>query len=139
MRVAVVFFPLSQKIRLQSLVRSLSKGIESQGNQVDVIDGKIDLGKKLTIYRYICILTESTGFFGQIPGMVSHFLKDAGNLIGKRCSAFVLKSILGSEKAIVRLMKIMEKEGMYLTYSDKLKIPEYAEDIGKQLHIMDKD
>jgi hypothetical protein len=135
MRIAIIYFPLNQKIKLQAITRALSKGIESQGNQVDVIDGKIDLGKKLAIYQYLCILSESTGFFGQIPQMVSTFLKDAGNLIGKRSSAFVLKNTFGSEKAMVRLMKIMEKEGMYIKFSDILKLPEYAEELGKQLHI----
>ncbi len=137
MRVAVVFFPLNQKIKLQNLSRALAKGIESQGHQVDVIDGKLDVGKKLAMYQYMCLLSESTGFFGQIPQMVSFFLRDAGNLIGKRCSAFVLKSVFGSEKAMTRLMKMMEKEGMYLKYSDIFKTPEYAEGIGKQLHVKD--
>jgi menaquinone-dependent protoporphyrinogen IX oxidase len=135
MRVALVFFSIEKRIKIQSIVRSLAKGIESQGHQVDVIDGNVDAGKKLTIYGYVGMVSECDGFFGKIPNKVSRFLKDAGNLIGKHSAAFVLKNILGSEKALVRLMKDMEKEGMYLMYSDIFKIAEEAEESGRMLHI----
>jgi flavorubredoxin len=134
MRVALVFFPVDKRVKLQGLVRSLSKGIESQGHQVDVIDGSVDVGKKLTIYNYVAIVSESTGF-GKIPEKINQFLQSAGNLIGKRSSAFILNSFIGSEKALTRLMKAMEKEGMYLKFSDILKLTAEAEDDGKRLHI----
>jgi hypothetical protein len=137
MRVAIVFFHLNKRVKLQGLVRSLSKGIESNGHQVDVIDGNVDIGKKLTIYNYVAIVSESAGFFGQIPEKIAHFLRDAGNLIGKRSSAFLLQNTFGSEKALTKLMKAMEKEGMYLKFSDIIKQPSEAEDDGKRLHVSD--
>jgi hypothetical protein len=138
MRIVIVFFPLSQKRILQNLAKSLSSGIESQGHHADIIDGSVDRGKKLTIYQYIVLMTESAGFSGRVPEIISQFLKDAGNLIGKWSSAFVLKAVFGSDKTLLKLMKAMESEGMYLKFSDVLKNDEEALLTGKRLHFEGK-
>ena len=135
MRVAVVFFPLNQKIKFTDLVKAFIRGIESNGHQVDLFNGMVAVGKRLTIYNYIILCSEVDGLFGKIPGKVDLFLKDAGNLIGKKCSAFVLKNILGTEKALLRLMKKMEQEGMYILNSNVFVKPDDAEEIGKKLNI----
>ena len=115
MRVAVIFFSGKSRDKLLKISKSLAAGIESQGHQVDIVDGDHDVNTKLTIYKYLAIGTESISIFGgKIPEKVTHFLSQAGVVTGKRSFAFVLKTFFGSTRALFRLMRGMEKEGMYL-------------------------
>ncbi len=136
MRTAVVFFSTNSRDRILNLVRALARGMEAQGHQVDIIDGNHDINAKLTMYQYIAVGTEPlANFSGKIPEKVGHYLGSSGMVAGKRCFAFVSKNTFGSSKALVRLMKSMEKEGMFLKYSSVLISPQEAEEIGKRLHI----
>jgi flavorubredoxin len=136
MRVAVVFFIGKNRQRLRDIAEALATGIESQGHQVDLIDGDRDVNKKLTAYQYIAFGTEAiSAIGGKIPKKISQFLAESGVVNGKRSFAFVLKSLLGTQKAVLRLMKCMEHEGMYLKNSQILNSREEAEVIGKKLHI----
>ncbi|MBN2441975.1 MAG: hypothetical protein JXJ04_11530 [Spirochaetales bacterium] len=135
MRVAVIFFSTDKRTQLIDISKALVRGIESQGHQVDLIDGLKNIGKKLTAYQYIVLGTESLGFMGKIPEKISSFLSHAGMIGGKRCSAFIIKALLGTQKALLNLMKLMEQEGMYLTFSDIFESTGHAEMIGKKLHV----
>ena len=136
MRTAVIFFAGKNREKLLNLAKALARGIESQGHQVDIIDGDHDVNTRLTIYQYIAIGTEAiSAFGGKIPEKISTFLSSAGMVSGKRCFAFVAKTALGSQKALTRLMKQMESEGMYLKYSDVFSSQVEAEEVGKRLHI----
>ncbi len=136
MRTAVVFFTVQRRDRILDIAKSLARGIEKQGHQVDIIDGDHDINSKLTIYRYISVGTEPlSSFGGKIPKKISEFLNSSGMIAGKRSFAFVTKNMLGSSRALSRLMKGMEKEGMFLKNSGILNSPEEAEEIGKNLHI----
>ena len=136
MRTAVVFFEGKSRKRLLGLAQALAKGIQEQGHQVDVIDGGHDVNSKLTIYRYIAVGGESiTTFTGKIPEVVTRYLKGAGMISGKRCYAFVSKSTLSSNRALQRLMKAMEGEGMFLKNSGVLNSDVEAEEVGRRLHI----
>ena len=136
MRIAVVFFPASQRNKLLEIAKSLGRGIESQGHQVDLIDGTRDVNTKLTIYEYIAIGTEQLNLFGgRIPPKLSEYLKNAGIVGGKKSFAFVLKRPLGTSKTLRSLMSAMESEGMFLRVSDVLASPEGAEAVGKRLKI----
>jgi menaquinone-dependent protoporphyrinogen IX oxidase len=136
MRTAVVFFATNARDRILNIARSLARGIESQGHQVDIIDGNHDVNAKLTMYQYIAVGTEPlSNFSGKVPEKVGHYLSSSGMVAGKRCFAFVTKNVFGAAKALGRLMKGMEKEGMFLKYSTILNSPQEAEEIGKRLHI----
>jgi menaquinone-dependent protoporphyrinogen IX oxidase len=136
MRAAVVFFVGSSRDKMVQTSKALARGIESQGNQVDIVDGDRDVNTKLTIYEYICVGTEAVSVFGgKIPARVQSFLASAGMVSGKRSFAFVLKKAIGAPKALARLMGRMEHEGMYLKYSEVLSSPEHAEEVGKRLHV----
>jgi hypothetical protein len=136
MRVAVVFFGENRRDKLLRLSQSLGKGLESQGHQVDVIDGTRDVNTKLMIYKYIAIGTEPISMFGgKIPDAVTSYLSRAGLVQGKRCFAFMLKTLIGSTKALLRLMKTMEGEGMLLKFSEIIQSDLAAEEIGKRLHV----
>lgn len=136
MRAAVVFFATNSRDKILNITRALSRGIESQGHQVDIIDGVHDVNAKLTMYQYIAVGSETlSNFSSKIPDKVNNFLSASGMVAGKRSFAFVTKNIFGSSKALARLMKHMEKEGMFLKFSSILSSPQEAEEIGKRLHI----
>jgi menaquinone-dependent protoporphyrinogen IX oxidase len=136
MRAAVVFFATNSRDRILNITRSLARGIESQGHQVDIIDGVHDVNAKLTMYQYIAVGSETlSNFSSKIPDKVGYFLSSSGMVAGKRSFAFVTKNVFGAAKALARLMKNMEKEGMFLKYSSILNSPQEAEEIGKRLHI----
>jgi hypothetical protein len=135
-RIAVVFFPYTHRSKLMDLAKGLSRGIEAQGHQVDLIDGTRDVNTKLTIYEYIAVGTEQTNLFGgKIPPKVGEYLKNAGIVGGKKSFAFVLKRPVGTSKTLGSLMRSMEAEGMFLRVSDVLASPEGAEAVGKRLKI----
>ena len=136
MRTAVVFFEGKSRRRLLGLSQALARGMEAQGHQVDVIDGGHDVNSKLTIYQYIAVGAESmTTFSGKLPEVVNRFLKGSGMISGKRCYAFVSKASMSSSRALQRLMKAMEGEGMFLKNSGVLNSDVEAEEVGRRLHI----
>lgn len=136
MRVAVVFVSVSKRDKLLGVAQGLAAGIESQGHTVELVDAKQDVNIKLTVYDYIAVGTEVTSTFGgKIPDRVGEFLKTSGMVSGKRSFAFVLKSTFGETKALQRVMKSMEGEGMFLKFSEILSSREEAKEIGKRLRI----
>ena len=137
MRTAVVFFSTTSRDRILGMAKSLAKGIEGQGHQADIIDGDHDVNAKLTIYQYLAIGTEPvSGFGGRIPEKVTQFISSSGMVSGKRSFAFVSKSTFGSGKALSRLMRSMEQEGMFIKNSAIITSPTEAEEIGRRLHIV---
>jgi hypothetical protein len=136
MRIAAVFFPGRDRDKLMNIAKSLARGMEGNGHQVDLVDGSRDVNTKLTIYEYIAVGTEQTNFFGgKIPDRVGYFLREAGIVGGKKCFAFVLKKPVGSMKTLTKLMKVMEHEGMFLKLSDVISSTGEAQAIGKRLNI----
>ena len=136
MRVAVVFFSGKNREKLRDLAKGLARGIEKQGNQVDLFDGERDSNIKLTIYQYVVIGAEPSGSFGgKIPEAVRTFLAASGMVSGKKSYAFVSKAAFGAAKALASLMRSMEGEGMFLKNSDILRSSVEAEEIGKRLHV----
>lgn len=135
MRTAVVFIAPKNRAKMLELAQALARGIESQGHQVDVVDGTRDVNTKLTIYKYLAIGTEPITFTGKISDTVGPYLSNAGIISGKRCYSFVPKAFFGANRALVRLMKNMEHEGLFLKNSTILTSPEEAEEVGRRLHI----
>jgi menaquinone-dependent protoporphyrinogen IX oxidase len=122
--------------RLKRMSGALAKGIESNGNTVDMFDMALEEGRKISFYDYVVIGTESMTFFGgKIPQIVTSFLRSAGTVSGKRCMAFVRKSGMRSQKTLSALMHAMETEGMYLRTSDVLLNDDYAAATGKRLNV----
>lgn len=136
MRVAVVYFSNKKRKKLSVLADALAAGIRSQGHQVDVIDGDLDVDSKLTVYNYIALGVEPLNFFGgKIPVKTAFFLSGSGLIRGKKSYAFLLSSSLRPQKSLNKLMYAMEHEGMYLKKSDVISSTEEASLIGKNLHI----
>lgn len=134
MRIAVVYFARHKREKMMEVSRGLARGFESAGHRVDIIDGFLDPDTRLATYEYIAMGCESLSLFtGKISGQIPVFLSNSGTLTGKRCFAFTIRQPFASLKALARLMKSMEKEGMLLKYSDILLSPGQAEVVGKNL------
>jgi hypothetical protein len=138
MRIAVVYFGEKEKKRLSDLAQALGKGLENQGAQVEVYDYK-DLTRPLSLYQFLVVGTENQGGFGgKVPAQMAKFLKNSGTLGSKRCCAFVLRRGFRVNKALLNLMRLMEKEGMFVVNSAMLLTPEEALAFGKTLNIEHK-
>ncbi|MFO8043887.1 MAG: hypothetical protein R6U25_11840 [Alkalispirochaeta sp.] len=136
MRAAVLFFGGTRRDKTAEVARGLAGGIEKAGHQVDVIDGDRDVNSKLTVYEYIAVGTSAVSTFsGKIDPKIPEFLSRAGMVTGKKCSAFVLNSPFGSQKALRRLMAALEHEGMFIRYSDILRSREEAEVLASRLKL----
>ena len=137
MKVCVLYASSNKDSKnLKDISNALSEGIASQGHIVDVFDMSLEAGKIVSYYDYLVVGTETTTFFGgKIPATVSSFLKSAGSISGKRCLAFVTKGGVRSMKTLQTLMKVMEKEGMYLKKSELIAKIDYAKAVGKHLKV----
>ena len=88
----------------------------------------------MTIYSYIVLGTEITGNLGGgIPDSLGKFLNAAGPVGSKRSCAFLPAKGLRRQKALLKLMKTMEHEGMFVTDFDIVSSPEAAVEFGKKL------
>mgnify|MGYP006296053033 CR=1 FL=1 len=134
MKVAVVYFSGSDRSRLQNVAKGVAEGVSSQGHTADLIDGKKDVNTKLTMYEYIAVGAEATGFFGgKVSPQVGRFLSNSGIISGKRCFAFITPKSIRKMKTLKALMDVMEHEGMFLKNSQVVASYEEAEAIGRSL------
>ncbi len=136
MRVAVLFFGAGKRDGVLDLARGIAESLEKSGHQVDLIDGEREAGKKLTAYEYLAVGTAVTSSFGgRIAPSVAEFLSQSGILGGKKSFAFILKAPLGSQKALARLMRTMEQEGLFLRFSETLRSREEAAEVARRLKL----
>ena len=120
MKLAIVYFEEKTK-NVNKIANGIKEILVSKGHDADIINGNTDIGKKLTQYKFIIVGTHSTSLIGgKIPNSVSRFISSCGLLEGKNCFAFIAKSIMGNRKALLRLMKCLEKEGMLVIASEIL-------------------
>jgi hypothetical protein len=133
MRIAVVSAP-GIKRQVPDYVQAFAKGMESMGHQVDIVDAWTDDGIKLPGYEYIAIVAEPISFFSRkIPDNIAKVLAAGSSLVGKKGAAFLKKKGIFANSTLVNLMKIMEKEGMRVNWSDFLFDAPHAEAMGKRI------
>ena len=137
MRVCVLYCGRQANDRiLKELAGKLSDGIASNGHTVEVFDMNLEMGKIISFYDYVVVITTATSYFSKnIPDNVMKFLKTAGSVSGKRCSCYISKNCGRKGKVLQTLMRAMESEGMYLKVSDILPNGNYAYAVGKRLHV----
>ncbi|MBO4409977.1 MAG: hypothetical protein J5775_04405 [Spirochaetales bacterium] len=122
--------------RLKELASKLADGIASNGHTVEMFDMNLEMGKIISFYDYVAVISQATSFFGKtIPANVSKFLRAAGAVSGKRCSCFISKNCARKSRVLQTLMRCLESEGMYLKVSDILPNGNYAYAVGKRLHV----
>jgi len=133
MRVAVVSAPSTRRPP-PDYVKALAKGIGLMGHMVDVIDAWTDDGIRLPGYDYVAVVTETMSLFSaQVPEAVKKVLSVGSGLGGKKSAAFVRKGGLRFNKTLSNLMRVMEKEGMVVNWSDVLLNAPHAEAMGKRI------
>jgi len=135
MRIAVVNAP-SKRGKTSDYVESLAKGMLSMGHHVDIIDAWTEDGFKLPGYEYIAVVTQPISTFsGKIPDCIARILGAGSSLLGKKSAAFVKKSGLFYNRSLSNLMRIMEKEGMKINWSDILLNAPHAQALGKRIGV----
>jgi hypothetical protein len=127
MRVALVYIPAKTPEALAAVAKSMARALESGGHFVDLFEARADETPRLTGYDYVIVGSESATAFGKLPIRASQVLAQAGMITGKRSMAFLRKSGLRPEKALARLMKTMEAEGMVVNCSEVVKNAAEAE------------
>ncbi|MDR1588343.1 MAG: hypothetical protein LBS57_12885 [Treponema sp.] len=133
MRIAIVSAPAARGASPE-YVKSLARGMESMGHRVDIIDAWTGDGFRLPGYEYIAVVSEAVSLFsGKIPEALPKLLAGGSGLVGKKSAAFVKKGGLFTGRALVNLMRAMEKEGMLVNWSDILLGPSHAEAMGKRI------
>jgi menaquinone-dependent protoporphyrinogen IX oxidase len=118
MRVALVYIPSKAPEALVAVAKAMARALEAAGHSVDLAEARPDETPRLTGYEYVIIGTESATLMGKIPDRVARFLAQAGMISGKRSMAFLRKGGLRPEKALSRLMKAMEAEGMVVNCAE---------------------
>jgi hypothetical protein len=127
MRVAVVYIPSGSPDALAALAKAMTRSLEAKGHFVDLSLAGADEAPRLTGYDYVIVGTEPSSAFGKIPDKVAKTLAQSGSLSGKRSMAFLRKGGLMPDKALARLMKAMEAEGMVVNSAEVLANAQAAE------------
>jgi hypothetical protein len=132
MRIAIVSVP-ARRSGVPDYVSALAKGMETMGHRADVLDAWTGDGYRLPGYEYIVVCAEAVSFFGgRMPEALPKILS-ASHVEGKKSAAFLRKAGLFTAKALSNLMRIMEKEGMYINWSDIILSATHAEALGKRI------
>lgn len=131
MRVAVISLSAGTSGKLALIAQGLGKGLESAGHRVDFFGPKVD-PMPIASYDYIIVGSESEGLWGRLPKAAADYLRRCHGLSGKRSFAFVRKSGLRPARALARLMRLVEAEGMRLTWSEILSGAEEAALAGRE-------
>jgi hypothetical protein len=126
MRIAVVYVPAKDKARIEAAAKAMARELEKKGHMVDLSEARPGECPRLTGYDYIVFGTESASPLGKIPDRVASVLAQSGTLTGKRSMSFLRKGGLRPEKALARLMKAMEAEGMVVNCAEVVGSEEEA-------------
>ncbi len=118
MRVALVYIPAKDPDALAAVAKAMARALEAAGHFVDLSQVRADESPRLTGYDYVIVGTESMTAFGKIPPRVAQFLAQAGTVTGKRSMAFLRKTGFRPARALARLMKAMEVEGMVVNCAE---------------------
>ncbi len=127
MRIAVIMAPASAGSALKNYAKAIVEGMSSMGHHVDLFDAVRDDGQRLAAYDYLALLSEAgSAFKSDLPSCASKALAAPSSLIGKRGAAFMRKSGFASARALNKLMRLMEAQGMRVNWSELVATPEDA-------------
>lgn len=123
------------KDHLSDIAKGFVDGFSANGHTVTVLSVSHDSDKRVTIYDYLIVLSESVSFFSaKLPEKLKTFLASAGTISGKRASVFVAGG-LRKAKTLQNLMTTVESEGVILKSGDIIKNREEAKAIASHLNI----
>ncbi|MDR1074141.1 MAG: hypothetical protein LBL45_10795 [Treponema sp.] len=133
MRIAIVSVP-AQRRGVPQYCACLQKGFEAMGHRADVIDAWTEDGFKLPAYDYIVAAVETLSFFSvKLPDKLRKILSEGSGLGGKKGAAFLGKKCMRTNKALLNIMAVMEKEGLFVNRSEIILGNEHAEAVAKRI------
>ncbi len=136
MKAVILYADGSQNTKAKEIAAALAQGIQKQGVDCDILDVKKESDRRIGIYQYIGIVASPVNLWGgRIDPAVSMFLKSNSAVAGKRSAAFITKGAVRLNKTLQALFKVMEGEGMYLTYSDIISNASQAQVSGSHLSL----
>lgn len=136
MRTLLLHFFDSSNHKHAAILQNLSKGAESNGNEVTVFDASHDSidSLHLAFYEYIAVAVTSPQFIGaKVPKKLLDILASAGSVDGKKGCVVVIKSGLSSNKMAHVIMKELESHGMVLDYFDVIENVDHSVAVGKKI------
>jgi hypothetical protein len=130
----VIISASAQRKPIPDYVSALQKGMASMGHHVDIMDAWTEDGFRLPAYEYIAVTAEAVSLFGgKMPEVLSKILSSGSGVVGKKSAAFLKKTGPFTGKAMSNLMRLMEKEGMFVNWSDIILSASQAESLGKRI------
>ncbi|MDR3129915.1 MAG: hypothetical protein LBU18_00025 [Treponema sp.] len=133
MRIAIIS-AAARRNGIPAYVKALAKGMESMGHRADVIDAWTEDGSRLPGYEYIAAVAESISIFsGRMPDAIQKILSSVSGIAGRKGAAFLGKTNPFPGKALANLMRIMEREGIVINWSDIILNASHAEILGKRM------
>jgi hypothetical protein len=107
--------------------------MESAGHRVDILDCRTEDGRRLPGYDYVAVCAEPGSLFRfSLPEPLGRMLA-SGRVAGKKSAAFLKKNGPFAVKALTGLMRSMEKEGMFVNWSEIIRSAPQAEALGKRM------
>jgi hypothetical protein len=133
MRIAIVSVP-AKRGGDPGFASGLQKGFEAMGHRADIIDAWTEDGFRLPAYEYIVVVAETLSYFSsKLPDRLGKILSEGSGLGGKKSAAFLGKKCLFLNKSLTNIMNVMEKEGMFVNWSEILLSAEQAAALAKRI------
>lgn len=136
MQVCVIFGGSSpDREKVKEVAKRIANGIGRNGDNVTLLDAYRDTDKRLILFDYIVVVTETmTMFSAKIPEAISHYLENGGNISGKR-GACVLVGGFRKSKGLHNLMRKVEGQGVILKVGENISKGDDAEVFGLHLNV----
>jgi hypothetical protein len=115
MRIAVVAVSERKSEKLRKLARTTAREFSVSGHLSELFES---VDSRLCTYDFLVVCSEPSGFGSEIGSKLSMQLSNGGNLVGKRSMALLVKSGFFPGKALAKLMRVLEKEGMVVTMGE---------------------
>lgn len=136
MRIALISFCGKGDSKPSELVQAILKSAEEAGGSLELFDGFSDEGQaRLALFDYIAVVAKKKGFFGgHIPSRAAEFLDGASSIAGKKGAAIIIKAgPFGNGKACASLMRLLERAGVLVDYSEIISGAGAARACGEKL------
>ncbi len=137
MKVGIVVSPKDREsTRLIEYARTVSSSLERRGYSSDIINTSLDADKKLIFFDYLIFLAEPVSFFSKkISPSLGTYLKNCGNISGKRACLILSSSTLFKGGAMSSFMSQIEGEGVILKTSQDVSSPKEVESFIKTINV----
>jgi hypothetical protein len=132
MRIAIIAASAG-KPGVPPYVTALARGMEAAGHRVDILDCRTGDGARLPGYEYLVVYAEPVSLLRASLPETLHRMLASGYVVGKKSAAFLKKTGPFATRALKRLMRSMEQEGMLVNWSEIIRSIPQAEALGRQI------